>query len=214
MSQTSIGFASKKLNLEGVLTTPVNTSGPHNGLVICHPHPVLGGNMDHPVIISICKIADAHGIATLRFNFRGVGSSEGLFSNGSSEKEDAKSALNVLRRWPNINSKQVAVAGYSFGASILLDGVSHCKEARSLVLISPPVSAVVRSPIGKDKRPKLFLSGQRDKLSPSTDLQRLLDDFPTPVQFREIPGADHTMKGHEAEVAELVVDFVSSAMKP
>ncbi len=213
MRQTSIGFVSKSLTLEGVLTTPVDTVGPHHGLVVCHPHPVLGGNMDHPVITTICKIADMHGIATLRFNFRGVGSSEGLFSNGSSEKEDAKSALNVLRSWPNINSKKVAVAGYSFGASVLLDGVSHYKAARSLVLISPPVSAVERSRIRKDKRPKIFLSGQKDKLSPSIDLQRLLDDFPTSVHFREIPNADHTMRGHEVELAELVIDFVSSTMK-
>jgi alpha/beta superfamily hydrolase len=212
MRPTAIGFASKKLTLEGVLTIPQGVSGPFPGLLVCHPHPVLGGNMDHPVVTAICRVADEQGIATLRFNFRGVGDSEGLFSNGSGEKEDAKAALNVLKRWPGLDSKRLAVVGYSFGASVLLDGLTQYKSARSLVLIAPPISAVEKSRIHKDKRPKLFLVGQNDRISPSVELQRVLDEVRAPVQFAEIPNADHSMRSHEQMLAERVGTFVTDTM--
>ena len=212
MRQTAIGFKSEKLSLEGILTTPQGVSEPYPALLVCHPHPVLGGDMDNPVVMAICHAVDEQGFATLRFNFRGVGDSEGEFSNGPGEQKDLGTALNVLRRWPGMNRKQITLVGYSFGASAVLGGLRHYKAARSLVLIAPPISSVRNSRIASDKRPKLFLVGQQDRVCPPVELQSALDAVQQPLQFSEIPAADHSMSAHEHEVAEKVVAFAMESL--
>lgn len=212
MRQTAIAFSSGKLSLEGVLSVPQGGADASAALLVCHPHPVLGGNMENPVVTALCRAADGRGLAALRFNFRGVGDSAGEFAGGDGEQQDIKAALNVLRRWPGVDGKRLALAGYSFGASVILGGLKHCKQATCLALIAPPVSAVRSSPILSDKRPKLFLAGQRDRIVPSVDLQRALDDMRPPVQFAEIEGAGHSFGGREQAVAERVVSFVAEIL--
>ena len=212
MRQAAIGFASEKLSLEGVLTTPAMVPPPYPGLLVCHPHPMLGGNMHNPVITAICRTADDEGMATLKFNFRGVGESEGEFSNGRGEQKDLKAALRVLGRWPGVDSDRLALVGYSFGGSVVLAGLRHYKAARSLVLVAPPISSVQTARIRKDKRPKLFLAGQRDRIVPSIELQRALDDVAPPVQFVEVDDSDHSLTGREQAVAERIVSFVMDSL--
>ena len=77
MRQQSIGFKSGRLTLEGIVTLPQNAGGDSPGVVVCHAHPVLGGSMTSPVTHALCQSLDDAGIATFRFNFRGVGGSEG-----------------------------------------------------------------------------------------------------------------------------------------
>ena len=175
---------------------------------MCHPHPMLGGNMDNPIVTSLCRAAGEAGVASFRFNFRGVEGSEGEFKGGDSEHEDIKAALNMLRRWPGVDGKRIALSGYSFGAGVILRGLRHFRAARSLALIAPPISAVSDSRIVKDKRPKLFVVGREDRLVSSVDLQGALDSVREPVQFREIGGGDHSLSGREWEVADEVVGFV------
>ena len=209
MRQTAIDFfTSKGLSLEGVITAPDSPGAATPGVVVCHPHPALGGNMDHPVVAAITRRAHQEGISSLRFNFRGVGRSEGSFSNGPEEEKDLRSAFEFLKVFPDMDRKRVALVGYSFGASAVLKGFGRCRGARSLVLIAPPISSVKKSRIRNDKRPKLFLVGQRDRVVPSVELQRALDDVRSPVQFAEIPAADHSLGGHEQELAERVTAFL------
>ena len=199
--------------LEGVLTLPEELPPPYPAIVVCHPHPMLGGDMDNPVVTSICRAAGEMGIAALRFNFRGVEGSEGEFTNGDKEHDDVKAALNVVRRWPGIDGKRIALAGYSFGAGVILRGLRHFKRARSLALIAPPLSSLEGSRIVKDKRPKLFVVGQNDRLASSVELQRALDGMREPLQFREIAGGDHSLTGYEWDVAEEVVGFARHARR-
>ena len=212
MRQTAIGFRSQGLSLEGVLTSPQGIEGELPTLVVCHPHPVLGGDMENAVVTAICRAADSRGLATLRFNFRGVGDSEGEFSNGKGEQRDLEAALKVARRWPGLDGKRVAIAGYSFGASVVLGGLRRCGAARCLAFVAPPIAAVKDSRITSDKRPKLFATGQNDRISPPVGLQSALDDVRQPVRFAEISGAAHNMLGSEAEVGELVAAFVAEAL--
>ena len=208
MRQTAIGFKSKRLMLEGVLTLPEELPPPYPAIVVCHSHPMLGGNMEDSVVTAVCRAAGEMGIAALRFNFRGVEGSEGEFSNGDKEHEDVKAALNVARRWPSIDGKRITLAGYSFGAGVILRGLRHFKRAQSLIFIAPPLSSLDGSRIVKDKRHKLFIVGQNDRLVSSVELQRVLDGVRKPLQFREIAGADHSLTGHEREVAGEVAGFV------
>ena len=210
MRQTAIDFVtSGRLSLEGVLTTPEGLSRA-GAVVVCHPHPMLGGKMDHPLVTAICNAAQQEGIASLRFNFRGVGSSDGTFGNGHSAQDDLKAAFDFLKHLPAIDSKRRALVGYSFGASVVLGGFKRCRAALGLALISPPVSAVRNSPALHEKRPKLFVVGQRDRVVPSPELQRVLDEVRPPVHFTEIPDADHSLRGRESEVADRVTQFLLS----
>ncbi len=212
MRQTAIGFESKKLKLEGVLTLPQGLAGPFPSLVVCHPHPVLGGDMENPVVMAICRAADRRGLATLRFNFRGVGDSEGEFSNGAGERQDLEAALKVVRRWPGLDRRRIALAGYSFGASVALGGLRRCGAACSLAFVAPPIASVRESRIANDKRPKLFVVGQNDRIAPPVSLQSALDDVRQPLRFAEVPAADHSLQGHEREVGELVAGFAADTL--
>lgn len=208
MRQTAIAFRSKRVTLEGVLAMPKELPQPYPAIVMCHPHPLLGGNMDNPIVTSVCRAASEAGFASFRFNFRGVEGSEGDFANGESTHEDIKAALNIMRNWQGIDGKRITLAGYSFGAGAILRGLRHFKHARSLVLIAPPLSSISSSPIVKDKRPKLFVVGERDRLVSSVRLQRALDSVRDLVQFREVEGGDHSLNGREWKVADEVVRFV------
>ena len=213
MRQTAISFKSKGLSLEGVLATPEGIPGPHPAMLVCHPHPMLGGNMENPVVTTICRAAVDEGLASFRFNFRGVGESEGDFDNGEGEQRDVRSALDVLRRWPGLDSKRLAVAGYSFGASVVLNTMGKLKAVRCFALIAPSISSASGEKAGRDKRPRLFVVGQRDGLVPSVELQRSLDGMRSPANLFEVPGADHGLVGHEMAVARRVIEFVKDSLK-
>ena len=213
MRQTRVDFyTSNHLSLEGIFTVPDGLKTLPAGVVVCHPHPQLGGDMEHPLVLAICRVAHDEGIASLRFNFRGVGDSEGEFSGGDKEGDDLRYALGFLQEMYGVDRARTAIAGYSFGASVVLGGVQRCKSAQGMIMIAPPLSALRKSKIGRDKRPKLFVAGQRDKIAPSGDIQSALDDVRPPVEFEEVPDADHSLAGNEDAVANRVVEFLLSKL--
>ncbi len=209
MRQTAVGiFSGKDLTLDGVFAAPEGINSKIPAILVCHPHPTLGADMDNPVVTAICGAAAEAGLASLRFNFRGVGGSEGTFSNGEEEGDDVRAALGFLSHMRGVQGKRLGVVGYSFGAAMILGAMSKLGLARSFALVAPPVSSVRESRIQKDKRPKLFLTGSKDGVVRSVDLQRTLDDVRQPVQFFELPDADHRLHGQEADVAERTVEFM------
>ena len=141
MMRSAVGFSSGKLQLEGIISLPEGVPGPYPAILACHPHPKLGGSMDHPIVAAICDVAAQQGFASLRFNFRSVGGSEGSFGAGAGEQEDVKAALGVLTAWPGIDRKRTILAGYSFGAGVILGGLRKYKASRGFALIAPPISA-------------------------------------------------------------------------
>ena len=208
MRQSAIDFKCKNLTLEGIISTPAEIGGFLPAIAVCHPHPMLGGDMNSPIVTSICRAASGDGFATLRFNFRGVGESDGEFSNGKDEHNDVKAALNLLAHWPGVDSKRIGVVGYSAGASILLDGIRHIKRTSAIVLIAPTLAALRNRRFIKDKRPRLVIAGSDDRVAPSLQIQNILDECRGPVRFQELVGADHSMRGHESEVARVAAEFL------
>ena len=209
MRQSAIGFYSKKLELEGIIASPQDPGAREvPAVIVCHSHPMLGGNMNDPVVAAVCQTTVREGMVALRFNFRGVGDSQGDFTNGKEEHNDIKSALNVMRHWPAVHGGRVALVGYSTGATIILDGLRHLKRASSLVLVAPTLGALRSRRFNRDKRPRLVIAGSNDRVSPSLEIQRILDDCRGPVQFHEVVGADHSMRGYHSEAGEVTADFL------
>jgi uncharacterized protein len=228
MRQTAIQFYSHDMALEAVLSTPDDSAsgsashssfGPtksssptkHGLVIVCHPHPLLGGNMDNALIIAICRALDARDLASLRFNFRGVKGSEGRFSNGPGEHDDLLAAMDAMAHWPGIDRRRMAVAGYSFGAGVALALMASLKAAKGFAVVAPPISAT-RSMSVAGERPLLFVAGTNDRIAPPVDLQRALDEVTGPVKFTEVTDADHTLAGREAEVAETVAEFLAHTL--
>ncbi len=209
MRQSAIGFYSKKLELEGIFASPQDPGARDVPAVIaCHSNPLLGGNMNDPVVAAVCQAVVREGMCALRFNFRGVGDSQGEFTNGKEEHNDVKSALNVMRHWPSVHGGRIAVVGYSTGATIVLDGLRHLRRAKALVLVAPTLGALRSRRFNRDKRPRLVIAGSDDRVSPSLEVQRILDECRGPFQFHEVVGADHSMRGYESEAAEVTADFL------
>jgi alpha/beta superfamily hydrolase len=212
MRQSAVAFKSKGLMLEGVLASPHGVVGSLPGVVVCHPHPLFGGNMDNALVLGLCQSLVREGFVTFRFNFRGVGKSEGEFTKGEKEHEDVKAALGLMRDWPGVNRRKVGLAGYSFGAAMVLTGLSRYKGAGALALVSPPPSAFDGRKLGRDGRPKLLVTGDRDRLAPYDSIADRARVLGGNVQLSLVPGADHSWRGHEAEAGDLAAKFFAGAL--
>lgn len=198
--------------LEGVVSVPDNLSGQLPGVVIAHPHPAFGGNMDHPMVKHLGHALNEAGVVSFTFNFRGVGHSQGTFSNGEQEPQDLRAALELMKIWRGVNGKKLALVGYSFGAGMILRGLHMYKAAQAFALVSPPLSSFDDSRVAKDRRPQLFLVGEDDRLVDPAKLQERVANWDVPATVEIVSAADHLWRGLETQVAERVVRFLARAL--
>ena len=213
MRQSAISFKAKGLEFEGVVAQPEGLSGPLPAVVFCHPHPLRGGNMDNNVVLTLAYALVNQGVATLRFNFRGVGNSQGQHTEGKSEHEEVLGALELMKAWPGVDKGRLGLAGYSFGASVILGSASLQKKARALALVSPSLRALESTPLKKDNRPSMIITGDQDKLVQSEQLQSCLDAFARPPACQIVAGADHTWQGYENQLSPPVEQFFLENLK-
>jgi alpha/beta superfamily hydrolase len=211
--QSAVLFKAKGLNFEGVVATPDDTDGPFPGVVMCHPHPLFGGSMDNNVVLSVTYALAQHGFATIRFNFRGVGNSEGQHTKGELEYQEVLGAMELLKAWKGVDGNNLGLAGYSFGTSVILGSAAAQKKPKAFAFISPPLRALESTPLKKDKRPKLIISGDRDKLVQSDQLQSVLESFSHPPTLKVIEGADHFWGGKEDLLVKQVSQFFVENLK-
>ena len=212
MRQSAISFEADGLTFEGVITQPDDGSGPWPGVVICHPHPLHGGNMDNNVVLALALGLVDEGFVTLRFNFRGVGGSEGEHTEGKNEHQEVLGALELIKAWPDTNTK-TGLAGYSFGTSVILGHSELYPEADAIALVSPPFRAVEGSPLKESKVPSLIVTGDRDKLVDSTQLDAELASFEHAPEFKLFDGVDHFWYGQESRLVPEVGRFFSEKLK-
>ena len=213
MSTETIAFSSSDgLKLEGRLAIHDDVV-PHGGVVICHPHPSYGGSMSSKLIPAIQRAFVAAGWAALRFNFRGVGRSEGSFEEGVGEVADVLGALEVIRQ---AQDGPAAVVGWSFGALVALNAVARAGEVAAFVAVAPPARQaltgnMVLPPLaeldGWTAR-ALIVCGGNDPICRPKDAEALAAHLPPPVPVRVVEGADHFFTGREDELCAVVVSFV------
>lgn len=180
--------------LEAVLNTG-RDDAPY-AAIVCHPHPKGGGTLHNKVVYHAMKVFTSFGLPVVRFNFRGVGLSEGAFDDGHGEQNDVRATLS----WMEHNLKRpILFAGFSFGSHVGLRACCGDVRVKGLIGLGLPVRAE-----GRDytygflplcTRPKLFISGDHDQFGPRDLVEKVLDKAPEPKSIFWVEGADHFFQG-------------------
>ena len=180
--------------LEAVLNTGLDNA-PYAALV-CHPHPPSGGTLHNKVVYHAMKAFSSFGLPVLRFNFRGVGLSEGVHDHGHGEQDDVRAALD----WLDLNlRKPILFAGFSFGSNVGMRACCNDPRVSGIVALGLPVEAEGRRYSYKYlptcTQPKLFLSGGADIYGPREIVEQVVATAPEPKKLVFIDDADHFFLG-------------------
>jgi alpha/beta superfamily hydrolase len=181
--------------LEAVLTTG-RADAPF-AVVVAHPHPLFGGTMHNKVVYHAAKAFSSFGLPVLRFNFRGVGRSEGVHDHAIGEQGDVRAALDWMAAQCRL---PLLLAGFSFGSYVGLRAAVGDARVKGVVGIGLPVSAAGRDYTyeflsGLGAVPKLFVSGDHDDFSQQGVLEAMLVTAPEPKRIVWVQGADHFFAG-------------------
>ena len=182
MIEKSIYFNSGAIQIEGLYAA--KDGG--NGVVISHPHPRMGGSMHNNVVEALVEVFFENNFSTLRFNFRGVGRSDGVYDEGRGEQEDLIAAAAFLA---NEGKKKIVLAGYSFGAWITTRAMKRDPDISDVVLVSPPIDFLDFDWSGLAGRIGLVVCGDRDQFCSLESLKRLVDILACRLEL--VRGADH-----------------------
>jgi alpha/beta superfamily hydrolase len=190
--------------LEGVFVTGLDDDA--MGIVIAAPHPLYGGSMDSPAVNEIAYAARKAGLASLRFNWRGVGASAGAISGEARDADaDYRAALEqLLATVPGA----VAAAGYSFGAAAAVRVGAGEPRVRRLVLLSPPPMLLDLDALAAFGGDVLLMAGALDAIAPPAEIERIASELPR-ATFAAIPNADHFFAAGLADVARITTDWLS-----
>ncbi|MBM4463012.1 MAG: alpha/beta hydrolase [Chloroflexi bacterium] len=208
--QEQVKFPGAGIELEGVLHLP-RADRPLPAVVVCHPHPLYGGDMHNNVVLAVCQALGRASMAAFRFNFRGVGKSQGVYDNGVGEQTDLVAALAFLESASGVDTSRIGLAGYSFSTGIAARAAPENEKVRALALISPFLAASEWEHLRSYRAPKLFLCGTHDDFISSEELKRSSGGLPEPTRCEIIQRADHFWWGYEGEVAERVAAFFRAA---
>jgi uncharacterized protein len=204
MQNESFDLAGPGGRLEAVLMRPAG--GERATAVVCHAHPLHGGMMHFKLVFRIAKALQEQGLAVLRFNFRGVGRSEGVHDHGIGEQDDARAAIDELeRRFPGL---PVVTAGFSFGASVAFRIGCADSRVRAIALLGLPVDHLDDlSFLNACARPRLFLQGGSDEFGGRERITPIVEALAEPKTFVIIDGADHYFTGRLDEVHAAVAQW-------
>ena len=206
MKSIPVSFPCNDLTLEGEWLIP-DGDGPFPVVIVCHPHPQIGGDMFNSVSAAIWQELPEHSIAAFRFNFRGVGKSEGSYGKGLTEQGDVRAALDFISSFPGTDNQRMGLAGYSFGAMVALQVALKEERVIRLALVSPPLSDKNWEQLRDYRNPKLFIVGDADNFTPADRVFEQIKDVPDPESYQIISGADHFLVGYEAEIARRAAKF-------
>jgi len=215
---TSSHAAIRSLFLDGpagrleALLNVGDANATHAGLV-CHPHPLFGGTMHNKVVYHAMKALRSFGFPVLRFNFRGAGNSGGEH-HGKEEVGDVAAALAWLKQEFSL---PILFVGFSFGAAMGLKACCPDPDVRALISLGTPVEAEGRlytyQFLRECRKPKLFLSGDRDRFGPLEELQRVVAGAAETKELVFIPG-DHFFAGHLNEMRMTIESWLDELLNP
>lgn len=192
--------------LEALLDWEASAAAPPLAALVCHPHPIYGGTMHNKVVYCAAKAAVEAGLPALRFNFRGVGESEGEYAQGIGERDDARAALDFLEtRFPRI---PICLIGFSFGAWVGLAVGATDARVVALIGLGLPGGAGEFDFLHEIRKPKLIVQGTHDIYGPREQVELLFRSLQDPKQLHWVEGADHFFTGRLDEVQNVIRDFL------
>jgi alpha/beta superfamily hydrolase len=183
--------------------------------LILHPHPQFGGTMNQKIVYSLHYAFHNLGFSVLRFNFRGVGRSQGEFDQGIGELSDAASALDYLQAL-NPNAKQAWVAGFSFGAWIGMQLLMRRPEIAGFISVAPPANMYDFSFLAPCPSSGLIINGEVDRVAPPPEVQKLVDKLKSQkgitITHEVVPEAGHFFEKQLEGMIGQVSDYVHTRM--
>ena len=183
--------------------------------IVLHPHPQYGGTMNNRVVYNLHYAFHKLGFTVMRFNFRGVGRSQGEFDQGIGELSDAASALDYLQAM-NPNSKHCWVAGFSFGAWIGMQLLMRRPEITGFISVAPPANMYDFSFLAPCPSSGLIVNGTADRVAPPKDthalVSKLREQKGITITHEEIEGADHFFRDDEAHMKPMI-DLVQAYVR-
>jgi uncharacterized protein len=196
-----IVFNSDNNLLEGLL----DFHSMEKGVVVTHPHPLYGGDMSNMVVELMIASFRSKGFSTLRFNFRGVGGSQGSFSDGVGEAMDVCAAAEYLKAK---KIQQVVLAGYSFGAWV--NAYVKCDNVtfEKMVMVSPPVAFMDFTPARSIDNLSLVITGSQDEIAPPEQINKILPLWNPSADFKIIDGADHFYWDHFKTLDRILTSYI------
>lgn len=221
--------------LEGMLgwpedETPKRTTGDlevsrraKGGVVVAHPYPPGGADMDLPVVYCIARECRRQGLASLRFNFRSVGASEGTF-NGSEEHRDILAAVSFMKTQlasgdseSGQDTVSIGLAGWSFGSAMAARAAAETPGLKALALVGLPVHwenlpVDTLERLGKYEGPVLAVCAENDHHGAPREVEKALSGLGLDLTIEVVREADHYLQGRHREVADSVADFLARAL--
>jgi hypothetical protein len=191
--------------IEILTSMPTSTSKPIIG-VICHPHPLFGGTMHNKVVYTIARAFKEMGMPTVRFNFRGVGTSEGQYDEGNGETDDLMSVLKWVQQVQP--QAQIWLAGFSFG-SYVAARAADLWPARQLISVAPPVVNFNFAELPMIKCPWLIVQGDADEIVDPNAVFAWIDHLPQAPEVIRMQGASHFFHGQLIELRQALISALS-----
>jgi hypothetical protein len=175
------------------------------GVVITHPHPLYGGDLYNDVVETVSRAYKNSGFTAMRFNFRGVGRSGGVYDNGSGERDDVLRALEYLS---DIGKSELHLAGYSFGAWVNGMALGLAADVTCAVMVSPPVAFLDFDEMKPDQRLKLVVAGSMDDMAPGSMLREGCRTWNPQARLEIVAGADHFYMERLPELGRIINEFL------
>ena len=183
--------------------------------LILHPHPKTQGHMNNAVTVALYRVFMKRGFATLRYNSRGVGKSQGEFDSGVGELSDAATALDWLQT-TNPTSSQCWVAGYQYGAYIGMQLLMRRPETDGFISVTPPANVYDFTFLAPCPASGLILHGAADTVAPPADVDRMVAKLRTQkgitIAYELVPGATHFWADHLADVENRSARYVDGRL--
>ncbi|NOY17588.1 MAG: alpha/beta hydrolase [Gammaproteobacteria bacterium] len=191
--------------LEGIVDCAAGS--PLGGAVICHPHPLYGGTMQNKVVHTLAKSLTASNRTAVRFNFRGVGVSTGVYDEGAGETDDALAVLDWLASsQPGL---PMILAGFSFGSYIALQVAAEADSA-ALITVAPPVGMFDFENLSSIICPWLLIQGDEDEVVDSNSVINWVHSLENPPQLEIVRGASHFFHGKLLDLRSVCGNFLQN----
>ena len=183
--------------------------------ILLHPHPSFGGTMNNPIVHSLYYMYAQRGFSVLRFNFRGVGRSQGLFENGAGELSDAASALDWLQAH-NREAKICWIAGVSFGTWIAMQLLMRRPEIDGFICVAPPANLYDFSFLAPCPASGLFVNGDKDTVTPPEAVNTLVTKLKTQkgivIEHKVMQGANHFFQDKIEDLTKICATYLDKRL--